>query len=567
MERPRYSRKLSSSSVHHKRSSSRKQRGRRSSSSHSIVRPLSGEWPLSDEQSFEADFYESRATLDNSLPLDYFKQDLLAVIQSLRIPKWRKIPITESSLQELELQRISGALTNCVYKVTYKNYYPLLLRLYGANVDNIIDRESELLTLQRLSQRNIGPKLLGCFSNGRFEEFLNNSITLNKEQIREPKVSRMIARRMKELHNGVPLESNEKLQGPKVWALITKWVRLVDDMVKDSSEEDQIKVFMTSWDNYKRIIASYQDWLYQSYGGRIHVDENLKFCHNDTQYGNLLFYNKYDQPSIEEDDSDVDSMALDESLIKKASSLSISTADTVPLVTDLNYKDDKKLVVIDFEYAGPNMPAYDITNHFSEWMANYHTLDSFRLQVPRYPSREERINFLNTYVNYVPGSQTPMLVPQHGGSGVAMTPNFLKQRSSSVVNLKESDLPAQVIKLYNETIIWRASNSIFWTLWGVITKGSVSNHQHSQVKDVYESGPNGEVYKVTIEDDVDLDDEAAVEEIGDDNDDNFDYLQYSLEKNAITMGDLLQFNLITKDDLHPSMLYRLKILDAEILHV
>ncbi|KAG7861555.1 hypothetical protein KL919_002289 [Ogataea angusta] len=568
MERPRYSRKLSSNSVHRRRSTSRKARRRRSSSSHSGVRPLSADFSFADDSNPDPEFYESKATLDNTLPLDYFKQDVLAVIQNLRIPKWRKIPLTGASLQNLELQRISGALTNCVYKVTYKNLYPLLLRLYGANVDNIIDRKSELLTLQRLSQRNIGPKLLGCFSNGRFEEFLNNSITLNKEQIREPKVSRMIARRMKELHYGVPLESDEKLQGPKVWNLISKWAHLVDEMESSATQDDQIKVFMCTWAHFKQIVARYQEWLYHQYGGRMNVDQKLKFCHNDTQYGNLLFYNKYNQPSFDEDDSDVESMALDETLAQKTSSLSLSTEDTtLPLVTDLDYKDDKKLVVIDFEYAGPNLPAYDITNHFCEWMANYHAIDSYKLRVHRYPTREERINFLNTYINYVPGSSTPNLVPQPGRSRSSGTPAFLTQRSSSVVNLKESELPARVVELYNETIIWRATNSIFWALWGVITKGSISGEKPAHLKATYETGPNGEVYRVTIEDDIDLDDEAAVEEIGDDNDDNFDYLHYSLEKVGMVMGDLIQLGLVAKEELDPRFHSQIKYLDAEILHI
>ncbi|GMF00666.1 unnamed protein product [Ambrosiozyma monospora] len=194
-------------------------RSRRRHSSTSTTRPKSQEWATSftstststkndsaiDDSSSAAaapvyKLNEVKASLDNSLPSDYFKQDILSVLQALRIPKWRKIQATPENISLITLERISGAMTNSIYKVTYKNYYPLLLRLYGDNLDDIIDRENELLMLHRLSLRNIGPKLLGCFTNGRFEEFLNNSITLNKEQIKDKRISRMIARRMKELH-------------------------------------------------------------------------------------------------------------------------------------------------------------------------------------------------------------------------------------------------------------------------------------------------------------------------------------------------------------------------------
>ena len=41
------------------------------------------------------------------------------------------------------------------------------------------------------------------------------------------------------------------------------------------------------------------------------------------------------------------------------------------LLNQLQQK-DTNLVVIDFEYSGANFPAYDIVNHFSEWMSDYH---------------------------------------------------------------------------------------------------------------------------------------------------------------------------------------------------
>ncbi|ODV88014.1 hypothetical protein CANARDRAFT_26179 [[Candida] arabinofermentans NRRL YB-2248] len=580
MERPKYIRKYSSSSNVNarRRSTSRKHRRRRSSSSHSVHAPLGVDLNNYDsagtEDVFELELNEIKASLDNTLPLDYFKQDIISVLQNLRIPKWRKIQISESSLQQLELKRISGALTNSVYKVTYKNYYPLLLRLYGANVENIIDRESELITLLKLSQKNIGPKLLGCFTNGRFEEFLNNSITLNKNQIREPKVSRMIARRMKELHNGIPLAQTEKLQGSKAWLLIEKWVKLVDEIVEGSTLEEQKKVFLTDWESFKKLIFSYQEWLYHEYGGKINVDEKLKFCHNDTQYGNLLFYNKADQRPINDEDEDEDSAlgssSSEMNLVNKTAALSLNSSTTsLPLVQDLNYKDDKKLVVIDFEYAGPNLPAYDITNHFSEWMSNYHHPTMTHLiNYKLYPTKEERLNLLNTYVNYVPGSHTPRMLPRVGSSTTVITElSLTNARTASVVTLMDSDLPEKVVRLYNECIYWRACNSIFWGLWGVITRGSIKTGvAPSEMKDIIEVGPNGETYRVisTNDDEVDMEDDD--DEINEDvDDDSFDYLGYSEQKNMLVIGDLIQLGLLIKENVDEEILKKAIYLDTELL--
>ncbi|GME69974.1 unnamed protein product [[Candida] boidinii] len=639
---------------------------RRSSSSHSLS---AGRLNIQDDSLYtlESNLNEVKAVLDNTLPIDYFKQDIITVLKLLNIPKWRKIKVNNNNLKLLKINRISGALTNSVYKLEYKTFYPLLLRVYGKNVDTFIDRKSELSTIIRLSSKNIGPKLLGCFSNGRFEEYLNNSITLNKDQIKDAKISRMIARRMKELHHGIKLLENEKFQGPKCWSTIEDWIEKIDEIIKSEKlnneidEKDEVNVFFLTWSNFKKLIFNYRNWLYSRYGGKINLDEKLKFCHNDTQYGNLLFYNKLDSSSLFEDDDedddddeinelldehdmensarsfsrnsittslyynpsinivDIDNFDLDDTtnptpdnnnnketdeIISKASNLSLNSTSVTKLTEDLSYKNDKKLVVIDFEYAGPNLPAYDITNHFCEWMANYHhPTQSYKINEDSYPTREERLNLLNTYVNYIPGSQTPRLFSS-------------SNRSTSVINIKELELSQKVIELYNETIIWRASNSIFWALWGLLSKGSLkSTISPRLMQDSVEIGPNGEKYTIVVEDESDKSpsissspstpssdmdttnsdevmttapttvptttttttttgevtkinsilSDTEVEEITEDNDDNFDHLGYCQEKCAIVIGDLIRFGLVDEKIIPSNLKDKIKWLDCEFL--
>lgn len=714
MERPRYSRNKSNSSIRTRRRSTSRRRSiisnsntisvsalqsnntsstavsapiaptssssstslrRRSSSSHSIS---AGRLNIQDDSLFNTDqpLNEVKAVLDNTLPLDYFKQDIISLLKLLNIPKWRKIKINNNNLNLLKINRLSGALTNSIYKLEYKKFYPLLLRVYGKNVDTFIDRKSELSTIKRLSSKNIGPKLLGCFTNGRFEEYLNNSITLNKDQIKDPKISRMIARRMKELHHGIKLLEIEKFQGSKCWLTIENWIEKIDDIINleklnnEINEKDEINVFFVTWSNFKKLIFNYRNWLYSRYGGKINLDEKLKFCHNDTQYGNLLFYNKLDSSILFEDDDyddddeinelldehdmensgrsfsrnsittslyynpslnivDIDNFDLNDTtitvstpdntnnketdeLISKASNLSLNSSSVTKLTEDLNYKNDKKLVVIDFEYAGPNLPAYDITNHFCEWMANYHhpTL-SYKINEDLYPSREERLNLLNTYVNYIPGSQTPRLF-------TSSSINSNSNRSNSIINLKELELSQKVIELYNETIIWRASNSIFWALWGLLSKGSLkSTITPNLMQDSIEIGPNGEKYTIVVENELDKSpsstsissspvtpssdmdttnsdelvttatdptataatstttpqvtkinsilSDTEVEEITEDNDDNFDHLAYCQEKCAIAIGDLIRFGLIDEKIIPSNLKDKIKWLDCEFL--
>ena len=58
-------------------------------------------------------------------------------------------------------------------------------------------------------------------------------------------------------------------------------------------------------------------------------------------------------------------------------------------------------MVIDFEYSGANFPAYDIVNHFSEWMSDYHDPEkSYFIHQENYPNQLEQINLIKSYIEY-----------------------------------------------------------------------------------------------------------------------------------------------------------------------
>lgn len=570
--------KATSPKVSYRQSHKSRSQSRSTSTSNSLTTPVSIE------------NFILNVNLDNTLPTDYFKQDILSTIKSLKIPKWRKIDKAHYKL--INIDRISGAMTNSVYKLTYKNHYPLLLRLYGV-VENIIDRNTELLTLIRLSKKNIGPKLLGCFNNGRFEEFLNNSVTLNKFQLRDAKISRMIARRMKEFHYGVELTYEEFHNGPKSWLLIEKWIALVDNFIKNSNsnQSHELNLFILNWTEFKNLVSTYKNWLYSIYGNSDNLKEKLKFCHNDTQYGNLLFYRKSDALPMNDDDDDDNTTKTDKFIDdNEISNLSlnsssahhddVSTATTItaplPIITDTNFIYDTRLTVIDFEYAGANLPAYDIANQFCEWMYDYHDeLESYKTHESKYPSVEERINFLNSYIKYVPGSTTPHFNPMNLSS-TAQPP--LKQ-SPSVVSIKLNKLPLSVKILYNETIYWRSTSSILWALWAIVSKGSIIPNEETAVQDFentkFESGPNGEIYQIIESNDKD----EVASNVSDDSDDSqsdflkptlddeFDHLKYALGKVGVFIGDMIQFGLLDKNSIIQDNLQHVKYLDTELLPV
>lgn len=485
----------------------------------------------------------AQATLDNSVPLDFFKQDIIAMVKALRIGKWHKRQLT---IANLSVNRISGALTNSIYKLTYideqqKFLLPtLLLRVYGKNLDSIIDRERELSVLVKLSQKNIGPKLLGIFSNGRFEQFLDGFSPLDKDNLRDEIISQMLGRRMKDLHYKVEL-SHEDVNGlPMCWKLIYKWLQIFEDTVLPSYGASGVKeeeVFLMKFDKFKDLIKKYEKWLLSHYDTEL-LASNYKFCHNDTQYGNLLLHESFD--------------ASDIIISHPPSSANLLSDEKSAVIKSTSNKKDSSLAVIDFEYSGPNFPAFDLANHFCEWMADYHDPEkSYYIYEENYPSRLEQLNLIKSYIEY--DFQFP-------------SSNLKHAFDKDVTQVNAADLiQFEIKKLYNECILWRPAVQIYWCLWGLIQNGplkpTVANNNHNSSEKVIDS-----TYSITVGvDTLRLEENAIGEEEEEitSSDDDFDYLKYAQQKSGLTIGDLLQFDLVNKDDISEEHVKDIKHLDCD----
>lgn len=457
-----------------------------------------------------------QATLDHTLPLEYFKQDLLSVIQQLHVSKWHRLPPHVSG--DLVLKRMPGALTNAIYKVDppplavlktldlhNHNFPVLLLRVYGANVDSLIDRDYELKILVRLSMQNIGPRLFGCFTNGRIEQFLDNAVTLTKSDIMNKRTSARIARRMRELHDGIKLNKQEHSNGPSSWNNIAKWLPVAKKLLNNPDLGiEQEDIIRTSWELFESQIEIYRQWLYSRYEN---VNDTLVFCHNDTQYGNLLFTS----PKLPNSQNTTSSS---QSLTTNFSNLSLENLQTLK-PSQQEKKQDRNLVVIDFEYSGPNSPSYDIANHFCEWMHNYnHPTQSYAVTESDFPKMDEQFNLIYSYIIKNNPETDPTIIDKHAKM------------------------------LYNDIVAWRPTVSIFWALWAIIQNGEKA---HEPV--IIEQGPNGEQYKIVIDDvGEDIAVEEAEEDAGGEADvDNFEYLKYARDKISVFWGDMVQLGLVTKD--------------------
>ncbi|KAI9023854.1 kinase-like domain-containing protein [Phycomyces nitens] len=276
--------------------------------------------------------------IDLTLPTEPLAKSVLLVMQKL-------FPSLINSSHQPSLERVSGAMTNAVFFVTV-NKKRFLMRIYGHGCDQILDRENELAWLARLSHLGLGPRMLGIFGNGRFEEYLE-STTLSYSDMRQPFFSKQIASRLCQLHTIVEIypPSAKEARQLSVWQNVHKWLATIQDimpnLVKNEKWAAELELF--DIDLLREEIDICQRLLKT-------IQSPIIFGHNDTQYGNILKLDKTGE-----------------------------------------------LVVIDFEYAGYNTRGFEIANHFCEWMYDYHSDSPASMKVHGFPTQEEQKLFLKAY--------------------------------------------------------------------------------------------------------------------------------------------------------------------------
>lgn len=139
--------------------------------------------------------------------------------------------------------------------------------------------------------------MLGTFKNGRFEEFLH-ARALKPQDLRHADTSRQIAKRMRELHDGIELLEPERDAGPFVWQNWDKRVDRAEHVMKfvdqqTSSGRRASKVGLgktamlrgyvcgTSWTVFRKTVERYREHLEKQYGGREKMNAQMVFSHND----------------------------------------------------------------------------------------------------------------------------------------------------------------------------------------------------------------------------------------------------------------------------------------------
>ncbi|CAM8949100.1 unnamed protein product [Rhodiola kirilowii] len=195
--------------------------------------------------------------------------------------------------------------------------------------------------------------------------------TLSASDLHDPEISSLIATKLREFHDLDMPGTREVI----LWNRLRKWL---GDAKRLCSEKESDQYHLNDLDEEITLLEKMMS----------NDQQRIGLCHNDLQYGNIM---------------------MDETT--------------------------KSITFIDYEYASYGPIAYDIANHFCEMAADYHTDTPHILDFNKYPSLEDRQNFLRAYL--------------------------------SSAGYQPTD--AELRKLLEEVEKYTFVSHIFWGLWGMIS--------------------------------------------------------------------------------------------------
>nr|GMD00817.1 probable choline kinase 1 [Ipomoea batatas] len=174
-------------------------------------------------------------------------------------------------------KHLSGAMTNAVYAVSWPAKEGtvtrrVLVRIYGKGIHNFFDRDDEVRIFEFVSNNGHGPSLLEKGKEGRIEEFIDAK-TLSASDQRDPEISTLIAKKLREFHT-IELPGTKE---PAIWGRLRKWLEKAKGLCSTERIEEL--------GDLEEEINLLEDELSRE-------EQEIVFCHNDLQNGNIMIKDK-----------------------------------------------------------------------------------------------------------------------------------------------------------------------------------------------------------------------------------------------------------------------------------
>ena len=290
--------------------------------------------------------------------------DLFSVCRSLA-EGWGAVPDGE-----LEVQIIKGGITNMLYRVTWTaaaegTPAALLVRVFGAKTDIMIDRLKDNSVFAELGALRFGPAFHGCFRNGRIEGW-RNMRPLEPDEMGSARFLPGIAKQLAVMHSLRPACLAARQAVPELWETCDKWLASVQELCFDDAAKAAVLARL-DLGNLARQMTWLKTRLPPLAARGLHrasaaadaaqaFASEVVFSHHDLLGGNILCH-------------------PDEAI----------AADPVAYPSE-------EVLFIDFEYGGFDFRGFDLANHFCEYAGYDFDVEKW------YPSKAKQQLFFRAYV-------------------------------------------------------------------------------------------------------------------------------------------------------------------------
>ncbi|VDO92218.1 unnamed protein product [Heligmosomoides polygyrus] len=309
--------------------------------------------------------------------LKYFKShdvlDLRSKILSLCADvlggKWAEV-----RPESVSITHVRGGLTNLVYLVSRPTFSAsddeqpstVLLRIQSQT-----DNEkllTELVVFTSLAESGLGPKLLGIFPGGRFEEYIP-SRHVSHHEVTDSRTCSLLARVLPRFHStAVPISKR-----PSIVNMMREWLALFEEQgnshvqMQTTSFQLHPNTFppVVSTNDLSREIDIVEEFLNTS-------PSPVVFCHNDLTSGNLL--------------------------ISSSKTTTPSSAEEISL--NCSDKETLSLNLVDFEFSAYNYRGFDLANYFCAAAIEHNLRDypHYRIDLNKLQNRPIKVEFCKEYV-------------------------------------------------------------------------------------------------------------------------------------------------------------------------
>ncbi len=286
---------------------------------------------------------------DVSIDLGQEQEKLLAKATQL-VLKVR----TEWSSEAARSKVFSGGISNIlvgIYQEGNKDDM-VLVRVYGVNTEVIIDREAEIRNMKLFHASGCGPALLATFANGIAYEFVPGRI-FDVDMAPDPKFNQPVVEMLARMHR-MPVADGAR---PEMWNRLRKFLSASPDggFAPGTAGADEKKAarFRECGIMSRSELAAEVDELEKALSG---TDSPVVHCHMDLLLGNIVYNEK-----------------------------------------------SGKVTFIDHEYGTPNYQAFDLGNHFVEFVGVDGELDYNRY----YPSEAVQLDWLRRYLRAYNSGKEP----------------------------------------------------------------------------------------------------------------------------------------------------------------